>query len=267
LAQQNVDLVVTLRAPELMKRTAVSRMTAVTFLAHVRRRLRDEIDELFAKTPQVGGVLRATLLGDRSFVERSESADFQKTGVFHVLVVAGLHVGALAVFLFWMGRALRLAPIWTALMTLTLLLAYVVVEQRPPVICAALMTAIVVIGGLFFRRLDLLNSAGMAALILLLPSRSLLAIRAFNLHFWPSAVSRGWRCRGLRRPCCPMSRLCAAGATSRAMRRTNRGLHNFVWICERLRAGFPRMSRHASVPLLEKRWHAGSAYRYACGSC
>jgi competence protein ComEC len=184
LVQQNVDLVATLRAPELMERTAVSRTTAATLLARVRRRLRDEIDQLFAKTPQVGGVLRAMLLGDRSFVERAESTDFQKTGVFHVLVVAGLHVGALAVFLFWMGRVLRLTPFWTALMTLTLLLAYVaVVEQRPPVIRAALMTAIVVVGGLFFRRLDLLNSAGMAALILLIAKPLAVRDSSFQLTF------------------------------------------------------------------------------------
>jgi competence protein ComEC len=184
LAQQNIDLVATLRAPELMERTAVSRMTAATLLARVRRRLRDEIDELFAKTPQVGGILRAMLLGDRSFVELSESTDFQKTGVFHLLVVAGLHVGALAVFLFWMGRVLRLAPFWTAFATLTLLFVYVaVVEQRPPVIRAALMTAIVVIGGLFFRRLDLLNSAGIAALILLIAKPLAVRDSSFQLTF------------------------------------------------------------------------------------
>jgi len=173
-----------LRAPELMERTAASRMTAAALLAHVRRRLRDEIDELFAKTPQIGGVLRAMLLGDRSFVDRSESTDFQKTGVFHVLVVAGLHVGALAVFLFWMGRVLRLTPFWTAIATLLLLFAYVaVVEQRPPVIRAALMTAIVVIGGLFFRRLDLLNSVGVAALVLLIAKPLAVRDSSFQLTF------------------------------------------------------------------------------------
>jgi competence protein ComEC len=184
LAQQNVDLIASLRAPELMERTAASRATAATLLARVRRRLRDEIGELFAKTPQVDGVLRAMLLGDRSFIERSESTDFQKTGVFHVLVVAGLHVGALAVFLFWMGRFLRLTPLWTALATLTLLFAYVaVVEQRPPVIRAALMTAIVVIGGLFFRRLELLNSAAIAALILLVAKPLAVRDSSFQLTF------------------------------------------------------------------------------------
>jgi competence protein ComEC len=184
LAQQNVDMVATLRAPELMERAAASQLKPATILARARRRLRDEIDELFSKSPQVDGVLRAMLLGDRSFVDRSESTDFQKTGVFHVLVVAGLHVGAIALFLFWIGRALRLAPLWTAFVTLTLLLAYVaVVEQRPPVIRAALMTAIVVIGGLFFRRLDLLNSAGMAALLLLIAKPLAVRDSSFQLTF------------------------------------------------------------------------------------
>jgi len=184
LAQQNIDLIATLRAPQLMQRAAASPTITATLLAHTRRRLRDEIDELFAKTPQAGGVLRAMLLGDRSFVERSESDDFQKTGVFHVLVVAGLHVGALAMFLFWVGRVMKLSPFWTALTTLTLLLAYVaVVEQRPPVIRAALMTAAVVIGGLFFRRLDLLNSAGLAGLILLIAKPLAVRDSSFQLTF------------------------------------------------------------------------------------
>jgi competence protein ComEC len=184
LAQQGVDLVATLRAPKLMERVAVSPTTAATLLARARRRLRDEIDTLFAATPQAGGVLRAMLLGDRSFVERTESVDFQKTGVFHVLVVAGLHVGALAVFLFGIGRKLRFTPSWTALTTLSVLFAYVaVVEQRPPVIRAALMAAIVVIGGLFFRRLDLLNSAGLAALILLVAKPLAVRDSSFQLTF------------------------------------------------------------------------------------
>ena len=73
--------------------------------------LRDRVDEIFPGSPQTAGILRAMLLGDRSFVERSESVDFQKTGVFHVLVVAGLHVGALALFLFWLARKLRMPQI------------------------------------------------------------------------------------------------------------------------------------------------------------
>lgn len=184
LAQQGVHLLATLRDAELMNLAATASPSVATVLAHLRRRLREEIAALFPDAPEVGGVLRAMLLGDRSFVERAEAVEFQKTGVFHVLVVAGLHVGALAVFLFWIGRKLRLSPAWTALLTLAVLLAYVgVVEQRPPILRAALMTAIVVMGGLFFRRLALLNSAGIAALLLLIARPQAVRDSSFQLTF------------------------------------------------------------------------------------
>lgn len=62
--------------------------------------MRDKLDATFASKPEAAAILRAMLLGDRSFIDRTESADYQETGAFHVLVVAGLHVGALAVFLY-----------------------------------------------------------------------------------------------------------------------------------------------------------------------
>jgi predicted membrane metal-binding protein len=76
LEQQNIDLIATLRAPELMERVAATRATPSTVVAHVRRRLREEIDVLFAAKLQAAGVLRAMLLGDRSFVDRAEATDF-----------------------------------------------------------------------------------------------------------------------------------------------------------------------------------------------
>jgi competence protein ComEC len=57
-----------------------------------------------AIAPEEAAVLRVMLLFDRSFLDRSESVNFQKTGVFHVLVVAGLHVGAFAAFLFFLAQ-------------------------------------------------------------------------------------------------------------------------------------------------------------------
>jgi competence protein ComEC len=184
LAGQNIDLVATLRAAELMTRVSPGKLTAGVLIARARRRLRDELDALLDGRPDVAGVLRAMLLGDRSFVERAESANFQRTGVFHVLVVAGLHVGAIAYALFWLGRRLRLPVGLTTLLTLILLAAYVaVVEQRPPVLRAALMAGIVALGTLFFRRLDLLNSAAIAALLLLAARPLALADPSFQLTF------------------------------------------------------------------------------------
>jgi competence protein ComEC len=184
LAQQDVDLVATLRAPDLITDIRRGRPAIGTRLARFRRRLREEVDSLFPNAPDQAGVLRAMLLGDRSFVDRGEAADFQKTGVFHVLVVAGLHVGAFAIFLYWLGRKLRFSAGRTALLTLAVLGAYVaVIEQRPPVLRAALMAAVVIAGGYFFRRLDLLNSAAIAALILLVANPMELRDSSFQLSF------------------------------------------------------------------------------------
>jgi competence protein ComEC len=184
LATQGIDLVATLRSPELIHRLSAAPRTAGTLLARTRRELRDEVDRLFDGRPEVAAVLRAMLLGDRSFVDRDEAVDFQKTGVFHVLVVAGLHVGALAFFLYWLGRKLRLSRAATMMFTLTLLFAYVaVIEQRPPVLRAALMAAIVVLGGFFYRRLDVLNSAAIAALVLLVARPLTVRDSSFQLTF------------------------------------------------------------------------------------
>jgi competence protein ComEC len=184
LADHGVHLIGTLRSTELLQREAAAPWTVAIVFARARNRLREELDRLFAQQPRVAAVLRAMLLGDRTFVEREEATDFQKTGVYHLLVVAGLHVGALVFFLVWLGRKFRLPPLWTAVATLGLLIAYVgVVEERPPVLRAALMTAIVLLGRLFFRRLDLLNSAALAALVLLTANPLAVRDSSFQLTF------------------------------------------------------------------------------------
>jgi competence protein ComEC len=207
LAAQGIDLVATLRSVALIERLSAAPLTASTLLSRTRHRLREEIDRLFAGRPEVAAVLRAMLLGDRSFVERDEAVDFQKTGVFHVLVVAGLHVGALAFFLYWIGRKLRLSRSATMVFTLTMLFAYVaVIEQRPPVLRAALMAAIIVVGGFFYRRLDVLNSAAVAALVLLVAKPLALRDSSFQLTFLAIGCIAGLAAPWLERNVQPYAR-------------------------------------------------------------
>jgi competence protein ComEC len=184
LARQGIHLLATLRASPLLEKTGTEPMTWRSRIARVRSKLRERLDNLFPNSPQAAGILRAMLLGDRSFVDRAESADFQKTGVFHVLVVAGLHVGALAFFLFWLMRKIRLPQAAKTLFVLASLLAYVaIVEQRAPVLRAALMAGLVIVGSYFYRRLDLMNSAAIAALILLIANPKFVTDTGFLLSF------------------------------------------------------------------------------------
>ena len=184
LTQHDLHLLATLRASSLLEQDSVAGPTVATRMARLRANLRGRLDAMYPDAPRTAGILRAMLLGDRSFVDRAESEDFQKTGVFHVLVVAGLHVGALAFFVYWMGRKLRLPRVWATVVLLGTLMAYIaVVEQRAPVLRAGLMAGIVVAASLFYRRVEVMNSAGLAALALLVAKPSSLVDTSFQFSF------------------------------------------------------------------------------------
>jgi len=121
LAQQDIDLVATLRAPALVVRIASQTPTIGTVLTRARRRLREEreeIDELFSSTPQAAGVLRAMLLGDRSFVDQAEVADFQKRASFTYWLWQVCKEGlSRSLPTGWDGK-LRLSREWTMLFAL-----------------------------------------------------------------------------------------------------------------------------------------------------
>jgi competence protein ComEC len=150
------------------------------------------LDSLFVEHPERGAVARAMLLGDRSFVDSSVVLAFQKTAAYHVLVVAGLHVGALVIFLWWVGKRLRFSMLVISVMTLLALTAYVgIVQDRPPILRAALMAALYLCARPLFRRVELLNSIALAALILMIWKPSSLGDSSFQLSFLAAGVIAG----------------------------------------------------------------------------
>jgi competence protein ComEC len=192
LARQNIDLTGSLRSAELLQRIGQPSPTLSQRLARARGALLARLDALFADQPTRAAVLRAMLLGDRSFVDSEVVTAFQKTSAYHVLVVAGLHVGALVVFLFWFCRTLRFPIGVTTCITLVALAAYPgVVQDRPPILRAALMAALYLCARPLFRRVDLLNTIAFAALALLLWKPSSLLDSSFQLSFLAAGVIGG----------------------------------------------------------------------------
>ncbi len=109
LALQGIELQGSLRNVQLL--TILDRRTHLTIsdrLARARGRLLNSLNEFFPSRPDEAALARAMLLGDRSFVEHDRAVEYQQTGVYHVLVLAGLHVGALIAFFIWAGRRLRI---------------------------------------------------------------------------------------------------------------------------------------------------------------
>jgi competence protein ComEC len=111
LAREKIDVIGSLRSGELLQLVDRPPLTISHRLARARGTLLTRLDSLFAGHPERGAVARAMLLGDRSFVDSSVVLAFQKTGTYHVLLVAGLHVGALVIFLWWLGKRLRFSPL------------------------------------------------------------------------------------------------------------------------------------------------------------
>jgi competence protein ComEC len=189
LAGQKIDLTGSLRSGELLNLIDRPRPTFSQWLARARGNLLARLDLLFASEPARAAVLRAMLLGDRSFVDSDVVTAFQKTAAYHVLVVAGLHVGALVVFLFWACRRLRFSIGATSFVTLVVLAGYVgVVQDRPPILRAALMAALYLCARPLFRRVDLLNTVALAALVILLWKPSSLTDSSFQLSFLAAGV-------------------------------------------------------------------------------
>jgi competence protein ComEC len=184
LARQGVHLTGALRDGALLRVLDSPPPTLAHRAARLRGTLLDRLDALFADAPERAAVLRAMLLGDRNFIDTATADAFQRTGAYHVLVVSGLHVAALALALWWLGGVLRLGTTPTVVLILLVLGAFVaVVEDRPPIERAALMAAVVILAQVMFREPELLNSIGVAAAVLLVARPSSLADPSFQLSF------------------------------------------------------------------------------------
>jgi competence protein ComEC len=156
-------------------------------LERVRQRLLCGIDDLYppwSAQGRYGAVLKAVLWGDRTSLDSDTIEGFRKTGLYHLLVIAGLHVGLLTLLL---GFLLRWFPWNTAtksVMVLGFLAAYsLLVQQRAPTLRATLMIALYLVARILDRDHSALNSIGGVALILLYVRPTWLFESGFQLSF------------------------------------------------------------------------------------
>jgi ComEC/Rec2-related protein len=153
----------------------------------VRRRVRRGIDRIYppwSAEGRDGAVLKAILLGERSSLDSATVDHFRASGLYHLLVIAGLHVGLIAGLVLGFLRLIGLRRTWRNTLLLAILLGYsVLVEQRAPTLRATLMIVAFVLADLLNRDHAALNSVGLAALILLLARPAWLFESGFQLSF------------------------------------------------------------------------------------
>jgi competence protein ComEC len=169
--------------------------TAGALARGVRSSLAHAIDRLYppwSADGRDGAVLKAIVLGDRSSLDSGIVDPFRQSGLYHLLVIAGLHVGLLALLVAGGLRLLGLGRTPRNLILLAVLVAYaLIVEQRAPTLRATVMLGIFIVAKLLDRDHAALNSIGLAALALLFTRPAWLYDSGFELSFAAALVIAG----------------------------------------------------------------------------
>ncbi|MFZ1699888.1 MAG: ComEC/Rec2 family competence protein [Pyrinomonadaceae bacterium] len=135
-------------------------------------------------SPTSAGVMIASLLGNKHFLDKETADLFRDGGTFHVLVISGLHItfigGILLLIIrqFTRNRWLQFGT------TVGILWVYALaVGADVPVVRAAIMFTFVLFSYSIYRPASMLNSLGMCGLILLIWRPSDLFGASFQLTF------------------------------------------------------------------------------------
>lgn len=192
LERQGIELTASLRSLSLVTPLPGHSPALRHRMARLRGLLLERVDTLYAAAPQQAAVLRAMILGDKSFVDSDVSEAFRKTSSYHVLVIAGLHVAALAAFVVWCCSRLRIGRLASSCVSMATLGAYLaIVQDRPPILRATLMAGAYLLARGFYRRLDILQTVCLAALLILFFRPGELGDPSFQLSFLAVAAIGG----------------------------------------------------------------------------
>jgi competence protein ComEC len=145
----------------------------------LRRTLTEEVND-----PTVSDLLVAMVLGDVSSLPERLQEEFRGTGTFHLFSVSGLHVGMIAVLLWYLLKAFRVPRRHAAGWIIPMLFFYVLMTGlKAASVRSALMAAIVLAGLMANRKPVLFNNLCAAGFLILLADSNQLFNPGFQLSF------------------------------------------------------------------------------------
>ena len=116
-----------------------------------------------------GAVMNGLLLGKRAAITKELKTVFKRAGIYHVLVVSGLHMSIVTQLIFWVFQKLRFGVKKSAMIAgVACLLFAAVIGPNPSVIRCAVMTLIYLIGRIVNLEADSRNSLGLSLTLLLI---------------------------------------------------------------------------------------------------
>lgn len=170
-------------APSLMCRVHMLQYWASTHVAHyIGSYYQQHLPRWMQLNLVDASLLDAMLFGDRTQLQHTARLRFEETGSFHLLVVAGMHVGLLATMLLWLADRLHLPRITATCLTIagsgmySLLTGAAVPVQR-----AFWMMVVFLLVRMFSRRSSSLNALGITAILFLMLQPSMLFDSSFQM--------------------------------------------------------------------------------------
>ena len=183
LDEQGIDATAVIKSSLLIE--IVGSEPVFSPLAWVHQR-RQQLIRAFNQSfsPSTGGVMIASLLGDKHFLDRETADVFRDGGTFHVLVISGLHITFIGGLTYWIVSLFTRCQAWRCILPTAFLWVYTIaVGAEIPVVRASLMFSVLLFARLIYRSSSLLNALGGCGLILLVWRPSDLFSASFQLTF------------------------------------------------------------------------------------
>ncbi len=151
-------------------------------ISSVRKKSLESIKTHF--DAEASGILSPILIGQEDDVTKDLKPFFVDTGVMHILVISGLHVGYVVLIFWYFFRIVGFSRKTAAILMMPFLWSYVIITgSNPPVVRAALMATIIILYMLLERSYDIFQSLGLSAFIILLVNPNDLLGASFQLSY------------------------------------------------------------------------------------
>jgi competence protein ComEC len=183
LDQQDTDVSGIIESPLLIQKIGRDRVfSPVAWVYEQRQNLVREFKAKFSVS--TAGIMIASLLGDKYFLDRQTADIFREGGTFHVLVISGLHITFIGALVVALLHLITRRKLWQFIAANIFLWSYTLaVGAQVPVVRAAIMFTILLLARLIYRNGTLLNSLGACAIILLVWRPADLFTASFQLTF------------------------------------------------------------------------------------
>ena len=151
---------------------------------HSRDWLATSITRGLEDDPATASIITAMVLGAREDTPEAIEEQFRLSGALHIFAVSGLHIGLFGLIVWHLLKLLRIPRRTAVWIIIPAILFYAIVTGLRPSACrAAVMGSIVLFSFVAGRRPRLINSLGLAAILLLAYDTQQLFLPGFQLSF------------------------------------------------------------------------------------